>query len=81
MLNMIAVAALSTGDASLLTGQVASALRDAKILVLRTGQHPVTGWLKAQGIAYETLDALYGQSEDFDAFNQAAVARILALSE
>lgn len=81
MLNMIAVAALSTGDASLLTGQVTSALQDAKILVLRTGQHPVTGWLKAQGIAYETLDALYEQSADFDTFNRAAVNRILTLSE
>lgn len=49
-----------------LTLGAACELRGQLPIVLRTGQHPITGFLQEQNTPFETLDALYEQSEDFD---------------
>ncbi|MDD3409421.1 MAG: nucleoside triphosphate pyrophosphohydrolase [Eubacteriales bacterium] len=75
----ILVVPLGTGGPDTLTLAAADALRGAKRLILRTARHPMAAWLKAQGVAFESLDELYEQSEDFDAFNRAVAARLLKL--
>ena len=77
----ITVVTLSTGDETLLTQQAISALSQAKILVLRTSRHPITRWLNEQSIPYQSLDALYEKSENFDSFNRAATAKLLTFAQ
>jgi tetrapyrrole methylase family protein / MazG family protein len=79
-LHTLTVATVSTGDDTLLTHGVAEALTHAGTRVLRTGRHPLAAWLNGRGLPFETLDALYEQSADFDAFNRAAAARLAALT-
>lgn len=67
----ITALSLGPGDPQLMTLQTADTLRTAKHLILRTAQHPVAAWLTEQGIAYESLDPLYDQYEDFDALYRA----------
>lgn len=72
----ITVVPLGPGDPGLLTLETAEALRGAKRLILRTGQHPVADWLTAQSIAYETLDSLYDDCWDFDELNDAIARKL-----
>lgn len=67
----ITALSLGPGDPQLMTLQTADALRSARRLILRTAQHPVAAWLTEQGVAWETLDALYDQYEDFDELHRA----------
>ncbi len=80
-MNRLTIVTLGTGSEAFLTRGVERALREAGRVVLRTGRHPMKTFLESEGIAYETLDALYDACEDFDAFNQAAAKKLLALCE
>lgn len=53
------------------------AMQSGTPLLLRTEQHGICRELEAQGIAFETLDALYEACEDFDELCAGAYARIL----
>lgn len=79
-MNTITVLSVSTGDASLLTLGAVQAMESAGTLVLRTCRHPLVHWLDQRGIPFETLDPLYDQSEDFDAFNRAAAEKLVSLA-
>ena len=72
----ITVVSLGPGDPGLLTLQTAEALRSAKHLVLRTGQHGVAQWLQEQEIPFTTLDALYDEYWDFDELHSAIATRL-----
>lgn len=77
----LTVVAIGPESPQLLTLGAAEALKGAPALLLRTGRHGVAGWLEENGIAFETLDALYDGAEDFDELAQAAadaVARFAA---
>jgi len=80
-LPAITIVTVSTGDTSLLTQGAIQALVHAPLLVLRTGRHPISDWLTAHALSYETFDSLYDASEDFDTFNRKAAKRLLALSQ
>ncbi len=80
-MHTLTVVTVSTGDDALLTRAAQEALTRAGTRVLRTGRHPLAAWLNARGLPFETLDALYEQSADFDAFNRAAAARLAALAK
>ena len=77
----LTIATLGTGSDVFLTRAVEKALKTAKQVVLRTARHPMTRYLDEQGIAYVSLDDLYDQCDDFDALNQAAAHKVLALCE
>ena len=62
----ITVIALGPGDPALLTRQAEQALRSEGARVLRTGRHPISEWLTAEGLSFSTLDGLYETEEDFD---------------
>ena len=76
MLHEIIVVSLGPGDPRLMTLEAADTLRSAKHLVLRTSQHGAAQWLEAQGVAYDTFDALYEQYEDFDELHAAMAERL-----
>ncbi|MBR1407919.1 MAG: MazG family protein [Clostridia bacterium] len=73
----ILVVALGPDDGKLLTLGALETLREAKQLILRTGRHAAASLLQSEGIAFETLDALYESSGDFDELTAAACERLL----
>ena len=78
----ITVATISTGDETLLTQGVVTALtQPERTRVLRTARHAVARWLEKRAVPYETLDALYEQSDDFDTLATAAAKRLVALAQ
>ena len=77
----ITVIGVGPGDPALLTLQAADALRGAGRLVLRTAQHPIAGWLTAQGIVWTSLDELYDRYEDFDDMHRAMAKRLWRMAE
>lgn len=76
MKQTLTVVSLGPGDPSLITLQTADAMRRAKRLILRTARHPAADWLRAEGVAFETLDPLYDRCEDFDALHRAMAAKL-----
>ncbi len=75
----ITVVSIGTGGPDCLTLGAVAALERADARVLRTERHPVAAWLTERGLGFTSLDALYEQSEDFDAFNRAAAAHLLGM--
>ncbi|MFR9258756.1 MAG: MazG family protein [Christensenellales bacterium] len=64
--HIITIAAIGPDSGQTLTLGVYDALRQADALLLRTGRHGVADRLRQEGVAFETLDALYDRTEDFD---------------
>ena len=71
MLHAITVVSLGPGAPELMTLSTERCLRGPGKLILRTERHGCVAYLQQIGRAYDTLDALYDQYEDFDALNQA----------
>ena len=76
--HTITVAALGPDDAGMLTLSALRAMKEAKSLVLRTRRHGVSALLDNEGVAYQTLDALYEMTEDFDELCERAAAALTA---
>ncbi|WP_027725234.1 nucleoside triphosphate pyrophosphohydrolase [Tuberibacillus calidus] len=77
MTKQITVVGLGSGEAGHLTIGVYERLKKAPKVFLRTKAHPVAEWLKEQGIAFETFDAVYEQMDNFEAVYDVIVARLL----
>ncbi|MGI6005050.1 MAG: nucleoside triphosphate pyrophosphohydrolase [Christensenellales bacterium] len=60
-----------------LTLNAAETLMGQCARVLRTSRHGVADWLERNGLDYESLDDLYENSGDFDAFADAAAERLI----
>ena len=71
MLHAITVVSLGPGAPELMTLGTERCLRGPGKLILRTERHGCVAYLQQIGRAYDTLDPLYDQYEDFDALNQA----------
>ncbi len=80
-MNKLTVVTLGTGGEAYVTRGAERALRQAERVVLRTGRHPLAGFLQKEGVAFETLDSLYEECGDFDTFNRAAAVLLLSLCE
>ena len=78
--HTITVAALAPDSGDMLACGVYDALKAAPRLLLRTAIHGVADRLKSEGVAFETLDALYEQTEDFDELCELAVKKIIELA-
>lgn len=59
-----------------LTLEAADVFRSGARVILHTGRCGCAEWLENNGIAFETLDALYDDCEDFDEHVQAAAEAI-----
>ena len=76
----ITIVSLGPGDPDLLNTKTLRAMREAAVLVLRTGRHPLVPWLEENGLSFSTLDDLYEQTDDFDALNRTAADRLVRLA-
>lgn len=63
-------------EAGQLTLEAVSLLKSGARVILHTERCGCAEWLKAEGIAYDTLDALYESCEDFDEHAQAAAEAV-----
>ena len=68
-MQRIKIAALGWTEDALTLGAM-RALKSASRVLLRTGKIGAADWLRAEGVAFETLDALYEDCEDFDELNR-----------
>ena len=75
--HIITVTALGPDSGEMLTLGALEAMRQADALVLRTARHGAAGVLARQGIEYQTLDALYERSEDFDELCRLAATALV----
>lgn len=75
-MQKITVVSLGPGPRAQLTLGALEALKKAKRLILRTGEIDAARYLREEGLAFDTLDDLHEQCEDFDAFIEAAAARL-----
>ncbi len=80
-MERLTIVTLGTGGEFFLTRGVERALREARSVVLRTGRHPMASFLQKEALAFDTLDSLYDECEDFDTFNRAAAVKLLSLCE
>lgn len=78
-MHPLTIVTLGTGDELFLTRAVEKALHSAEQVILRTERHPMADFLRAEGIAFDSLDSLYEECEDFDVFNKAAAVKLLSL--
>ena len=78
--HIITIAALGPDSAQLLTLASLEAIREAKSLVLRTARHGAAELLAREGIAFDTLDALYERCEDFDELCEEIARELIARS-
>ena len=60
-----------------LTFEAAEALQSGGRVILHTSRCGVTAWLEQRNIAWESLDCLYEECEDFDAHVEAAVHKLV----
>ena len=75
-MNMITIVSLGPGPREQLTLGTLQMLNKARRIILRTGETDAAKYLAEQGIAFETLDNLHVESEDFDSFVETAVANV-----
>lgn len=74
--HIITIAAIGPDSGQTLTLGVYDALRQADALLLRTGRHGVADRLRQEGVAFETLDALYDRTEVSTSFASWPRARL-----
>ena len=77
MKDEIKIVSIGQGDPDLLNIVTINSLRKAEQLILRTRNHPLTSWLESNKIAYQTLDELYGDAEDFDQLAQLIADEVI----
>lgn len=77
MTGTLTVLPLGPGTSEFLTLGSADLLRTAKSIILRTDKHPVSDWLRDNGVSYSSLDHLYEDCNDFDELNSRIVRTII----
>lgn len=79
--RIITVVSLGPDSGELLTLGALGEMRRAQTLILRTARHGAAKVLKEEGIAFETLDALYEECEDFDELCDLIARSLIARAE
>lgn len=70
---MITIVNMGTGRADTLTLGALNIAKSGRKIVLQTGNVEAAEYLKKEGAAFETLDALYETAEDFASLTKSAV--------
>ncbi|TDF91588.1 nucleoside triphosphate pyrophosphohydrolase [Paenibacillus piri] len=81
MQPQIIVVGLGSGDPDQLTLGVWKQLQAADKLCLRTDRHPMVAMLQANGIGYESFDALYERHDSFEEVYEAIAGDLLAAAK
>ncbi|MBR5230769.1 MAG: MazG family protein [Clostridia bacterium] len=76
-MHKITVVSLGPGSRAHITLGAMETLEKAKRLILRTGEVDAARFLQEKGIAFETLDALHEECEDFEQFASAAAGQVM----
>lgn len=79
-MGKIVIAALGWSEDDMTLGAVKK-LKGAERIILRTQRCGAADFLKRESIAFETLDALYDQAEDFDELADSAAAQIMQAAQ
>jgi tetrapyrrole methylase family protein/MazG family protein len=74
---MLTLIGLGPADAGGLSVAAREALRAAPRLFVRTARHPAADGLRAEGVPFESLDALYEAAETFDAVYDSICERVI----
>ena len=74
-MNHLTIVPLSTPASLGVSAQIA--ILNADRLFLQTDAHHSAQWIKASGVAYTSMDDLYGECFDFDELNDAIAARLM----
>lgn len=77
MAGKITIVGLGAGDLDQLSLGVYKRLKEAPFLFLRTKEHPVVRDLEREGIAFETFDPIYKESERFEDVYETIAGRLL----
>ena len=80
-MGKITVVALGAGEANKLTLEAVELMEQAPCVIARTLRHGAIAYLQGRGIVFESLDALYDQSEDFDQLNKLAADELIRRAE
>jgi len=80
-MNTITVLGLGAGDLEQLPLGVYRTLLKAERLYVRTAEHPVLQELHAEGISYESFDAVYEKHDAFEAVYKEIVETLISLAE
>ena len=75
-MQKIIVVSLGPGSRDQITLGALDCLKNARRVVLRTGQTDAARYLRDQGIAFETLDSLHEECPDFDVFIDRAAQAV-----
>jgi tetrapyrrole methylase family protein/MazG family protein len=73
---MITVIGAGSGRADSLSLKAFNIIKNSNNIILKTEKMPLSSFLKAEGISYRTLDAIYENAEDFDQLNKEIKAFI-----
>lgn len=73
----ITIVGLGSGDEQQLTLGILRKLQSGLPVYLRTEHHPVVGWLRQQGVSFETFDTVYERHDQFPAVYAEIVERLL----
>lgn len=73
----ITIVGLGPGYAGHIPLSVWEVLKNNPRIFLRTEQHPVTPWLKEQGISFQTFDPFYENSRDFSEVYRKIASAVL----
>ena len=76
-MQRIKIAALGWTEDALTLGAM-RALKSASRVLLRTGKIGAADWLRAEGVAFDTRDALFVDCLDFDELNRKIAAAFTA---
>ena len=76
-MHRITIVSLGPGAREHLTLGVLETLEQARHVVLRTGETEAARALAERGIAFDTLDDLHEDCEDFDAFVEEAAEAVI----
>ncbi|KPL58067.1 nucleoside triphosphate pyrophosphohydrolase [Rossellomorea vietnamensis] len=80
-MNTITIVGLGAGDMEQLALGVYRRIKNSSHLYLRTDQHPVIKDLAAEGITYQSFDAVYEKYDQFNLVYEEIVQELIAASE
>ncbi|SFB95912.1 tetrapyrrole methylase family protein / MazG family protein [Alkalibacterium subtropicum] len=81
-MNRINVVGLGPGDKDQMPIKIEKKIKEAKVVYLRTEDHPAVTELKAEGVVFKAFDYLYEEmGKDFEKVYAAIVDELISLAE
>jgi len=81
MSNQITIIGLGAGDIDQLPLGIYKLVKNAKVLFLRTKEHPVVRDLEAEGLHFTSFDDVYEENDQFEQVYEEITERLLAAAK